>query len=137
MEQYVYDAWNRIKIVKDSGGTTLKTYGYDAMSHRVSETVGSNTTDLYYSAGWQVLEERVNGTSKYRYVWSPVYVDAMILRDRLDASERIWVQQDANFNFTAITDNSGVVLERYAYDSYVKVTVMNASWGTISSSAFG
>ena len=47
-KQYVYDAWNRIKIVKDSGGTTLKTYGYDALNRRVSETVGSNSTDLYY-----------------------------------------------------------------------------------------
>ena len=135
-KQYVYDAWNRIKIVKDSGGTTLKTYTYDALNHRVSETVGSNTTDLYYSAGWQVLEERVNGSGKYRYVWSPVYVDAMILRDRLDATERIWVQQDANFNVTAITDNSGVVLERYAYDSYGKVTVLNASWTAMSGSAY-
>ena len=135
-KQFVYDAWNRIKIVKDAGGTTLKTYGYNALNRRVSETVGSNTTDLYYSAGWQVLEERVNGSGKYRYVWSPVYVDAMILRDRLDASERIWVQQDANFNVTAITDNSGVILERYAYDSYGKVTVLNASWTAISSSAY-
>jgi len=135
-KQYVYDAWNRTKVVKDSFGTTLKTYTYDAMNHRVSETVGSNTTDLYYSAGWQVLEERVNGTGKYRYVWSPVYVDAMVLRDRLDATERIWVQQDANFNVTAITDGSGAVLERYAYDSYGKVTVLNASWAAISSSAY-
>ena len=135
-KQYVYDAWNRIKIVKDSGGTTLKTYTYDALNHRVSETVGSNTTDLYYSAGWQVLEERVNGSGKYRYVWSPVYVDAMILRDRLDATERIWVQQDANFNVTAITDNSGVVLERYVYDSYGKATVLNASWTAMSGSGY-
>jgi len=75
-KQFVHDAWNRIKIVKDSVGTTLKTYGYDALNRRVSETIGSNTTDLYHSAGWQVLEERVNGIGKYRYVWSPVYVDA-------------------------------------------------------------
>ncbi len=33
--QFVYDAWNRIKVVKDSGGTTLKTYTYDATSHRI------------------------------------------------------------------------------------------------------
>ena len=132
-KQFVYDPWNRMKVVKDSGGTVLKTYKYDAMNHRVAETVGANTTDLYYSAGWQVLEERVNGAGKYRYVWSPVYVDAMVLRDRLDATERRWVQQDANFNVTAITDNTGAVVERYAYDSYGKV---NASWSTISGSAY-
>jgi RHS repeat-associated protein len=134
---FAYDGWNRLKVVKDSSGNTLKTYKYDAMNRRVAETVVSDTTDLYYSAGWQVLEERLNGAEKYRYVWSPVYVDAMVLRDRLDASERLWVQQDANFNVTAITDNSGNVLERYVYDPYGKVTVLNASWTTLSSSAYG
>jgi RHS repeat-associated protein len=136
-KQFVYDAWNRLKIVKDSSGNVLKTYQYDAMNHRVAETVGSNTTDLYYSSGWQVLEERLNGSGKYRYVWSPVYVDAMLLRDRLDASERLWVQHDANFNVTAITDNSGNIVERFAYDPYGKVTVMNASWTPVSGSAYG
>ncbi len=141
---YVYDAWNRLKIIKDSGGTTLKTYGYDGLFRRVSETASGTTTDLYYSASWQVLEEAVSGTTKSRYVWSPVYVDALILRDRdADGSsgngleERLWVQQDANFNVTALINGSGTVVERYAYDSFGKVTYMNASWTTIGSSAYG
>ena len=75
-KQFTFDAWNRLKVVKDSGGTTLKTYGYDALNRRVTETVGGTTTDLYYSSGWQVLEERVGGTARVSYVWSPVYVDA-------------------------------------------------------------
>jgi len=29
-----------------------------------------------------VLEERVGGETTVQYVWSPVYVDALILRDR-------------------------------------------------------
>ncbi len=71
----------------------------------MQETAGGTTTDLYYSDSWQVLEERVasGGTSvpRVQYVWSPVYVDALILRDRdtnangtLD--ERLYVVQDAN-----------------------------------------
>ena len=58
-----------------------------------------------------------------QYVWSPVYVDALILRDRdsdgdgtLD--ERLWVVQDANFNVTAVVDDSGEVVERYIYDPF-------------------
>ncbi len=143
-KQYVYDAWNRIKIVKNSGGTTLKTYSDDGLNRRVAETASGTTIDLYYSAGWQVLEEAVSGTTKSRYVWSPVYVDALILRDRdADGSsgngleERLWVQQDANFNVTALINGSGTVVERYAYDSFGKVTYMNASWTTIGSSAYG
>jgi RHS repeat-associated protein len=139
--QFVYDAWNRLVIVKDSGGTTLKTYGYDGLNRRVTETAGGTTTDLYYSDQWQTLEEKVGSNYTKRYVWSPVYVDAMVLRDRdtdgngsLD--ERLWVQQDANWNVTALVDGSGAVVERYAYDPYGVVTIYDASYGTRSSSSY-
>jgi RHS repeat-associated protein len=135
-KQFVYDAWNRLKVVKDSNGTTLKTHQYDAMNRRVAEVVGSDTTDLCYSSQWQVLEERVNGSGKYRYVWSPVYVDAMVLRDRPDTSERLWAQQDANFNVTANVNGSGSVVERYAYEVYGKATALSASWNAMSLSVF-
>jgi RHS repeat-associated protein len=136
-KQFVYDAWYRLKVVKNVNGSTLKTYHYDALNRRVVEVVESGTTDLYYSSQWQVLEERVNGAGKYSYVWSPVYVDGLVLRNRLDTSERLWVQQDANFNVTAVVDDSGNVLERYAYGAYGKAAVLNSSWIEISASALG
>jgi RHS repeat-associated protein len=140
-KQFVYDAWNRLVTVKNSGGTTLESFAYDGHGWRVAVTASGTTTDLYYSSAWQVLEERVSGTATAQYVWSPIYVDALLLRDRdTDANgsldERRWVQQDANFNVTALLDNSGNVVERYAYDSYGKFTIYDASWGTRSSSSF-
>ncbi|HEY1189092.1 MAG TPA: RHS repeat-associated core domain-containing protein [Gemmata sp.] len=131
--QFVYDAWNRLVAVKNSGGITLKTYEYDGLNRRVSETATSVTTDLFYSDLWQVLEEQVAGDTTTRYVWSPVYVDAMILRDRdTDANgtldERLWVQQDANWNVTALVDGSGSVVERYVYDAFGVRTVYDASY---------
>ncbi len=99
-------------------------------------------TDLYYSAAWQVLEERVGGQVKAQYVWSPVYVDALILRNRdtngdgtLD--DRLYVVQDANYNVTALFDNAGNVVERYVYDPFGQVTVLDAGWNVLASSAFG
>ena len=107
--KFVFDAWNRLVTVKDSSNNVLESFAYDGANRRVSTTASSTTTDLYYSAEWQVLEERVGGNTTMQYVWSPVYVDAMILRDRdTDANgsldERLWVQQDANFNVTAIRE---------------------------------
>jgi YD repeat-containing protein len=58
---YVYDAWNRLVVVKSSGGTTLETFSYDGMNRRVTTTASGATTDLYYSTAWQVLEEQVGG----------------------------------------------------------------------------
>jgi len=65
-----------------------------------------------------------------------------VLRDRdsngdgtLD--ERLWVVQDANYNVTALFDNSGNVVERYIYDPFGQVTILDANWNVLTASAFG
>jgi RHS repeat-associated protein len=132
-----YDAWNRLVSVSGSPGVT---HTYDALGRRIRETRGTTVTDLYYSDQWQVLEERT-GSSKMHYVWSPVYVDAMVLRDR-DANgdgtfeERLYAMQDANFNVTGLAETDGDVVERYVYDPYGAVTYLDGSWGTRSSSSY-
>src|SRR5262245_60103272 len=65
---------------------------------------------------------RLHGTgsstnAERQYVWSPMYVDALICRDRdTDGNgtmdERLYVQQDANWNVTAVISTSGSVQER-------------------------
>ncbi|MBA2227699.1 RHS repeat-associated core domain-containing protein [Thermogemmata fonticola] len=139
--QFVYDAWNRLVEVRDDSGETVKRYAYDGLHRRISETAGGVTTDFYYSDQWQVLEERVGGQTTVQYVWSPVYVDALILRDRDSdgdgtLEDRLWVVQDANYNVSAIFDNSGNVVERYIYDPFGQVTVLTGSWGVRSASAY-
>ena len=131
-KQYAYDAWNRMVTVKSSGGTTLETLAYDGLGRRVSGTASGTTTDLYYD-GWQVVEEKVGSNTQVRNVWSPAYVDALVMRDRdtdgngtLD--ERLWVQTDANWNVTALVNGSGAVVERYAYDPFGTRTVYDGSY---------
>ena len=51
--------------------------------------------------------------------------------------ERLYVAQDANHNVTALFDNSGTVVERYAYDPFGQATVLDAGWNVLTSSAFG
>ncbi len=141
-KQFVYDAWNRLVTVK-SGGTTLTSYKVDGLGRRIVENSGT-ARDLYYSSAWQVLEERVGGAAQAQQVWSPVYVDALVLRDR-DADgnsgngleERLWVQQDANGNVTGLANGSATVVERDAYDAYGTATVLSASWATLSASGYG
>ncbi len=126
---FAYDAWGR--LVSVNGGAR---YAYDALSRRVQE----GATALYYSAAWQVVEERVAGATTARYVWSPVYVDALVLRDRdADGSsangleQRVYVLQDANYNVTALAllvGGSGSVVQRYAYDPYGQAAVLTDAW---------
>jgi RHS repeat-associated protein len=132
----VYDAWNRLVHVQVAGGYEILGYQYDGLGRRIKETAGANTRDLYYSAEWQVIEERVNGQAQadVQYVWSPVYVDALVLRDRNadpispDLEERLFVQQDANWNVTALVTPSGQIVERYSYDPYGRPTFLSGAW---------
>jgi RHS repeat-associated protein/uncharacterized delta-60 repeat protein len=57
--------------------------------------------DLYYSANWQVLEERnaSTGVVKAQNVWSPVYIDALVERDLPDAAVTAGAL-DTSFNST-------------------------------------
>ena len=136
-QQYVYDAWNRLVTVKDPTGTTIAAYTYDAQGQRVTETHGNTTTALYYSSNWQVIEEVEAGTTTKQYVWSPFYVDELVERDDHDpatsgttVNRRLYDGHDANFNVTSLTDASGAIVERYAYNPYGAVTLENAD-GTV------
>jgi len=136
-----YDAWNRMTGISASG-TTVAKYQYDGRNRRIVKLTYaggslSETRHFYFTNAWQAVEERV-GTStsmdKQR-VWGIRYVDELVCRD--DATpQRLYACQDANFNVTSITDTSGVVQERYLFDPYGSRTIMTASWGVITSSAY-
>jgi RHS repeat-associated protein len=130
-----YDAWGRLIEVKQ-GSIILASYSHDALNRKVTD----GNRALYHSADWQVVEERASGLVVVQTVFSPVYVDALILRDRdtdgngsLD--ERLWAQQDANFNVTAITNGSTVV-ERLIADAYGTPTILTGAWGARSATLF-
>jgi YD repeat-containing protein len=77
-KQFIFDAWNQLVQVRNaSNQTLLESFAYDAQGRRIIENPGT-ARDLFFSAAWQVIEERVAGNAQDQYVWSPVYVDAMI-----------------------------------------------------------
>jgi RHS repeat-associated protein len=160
-----YDAWNRLVAVNDASATQVARYEHDGMNRRIFEQAGTSASpaaasaavrDLFYSQEWQVLEERVRdaggsipATADTRYVWSPVYIDAMVARDRNADStastgisgleERVYVLQDANSNTTRVVAASGVpgvsaglVINRFAYTPYGEPQTLTDSWATPS-----
>jgi RHS repeat-associated protein len=135
----IYDAWNRMTSIS-SGGSVVATYQYDGRGRRIVKvtTATSETRHFYYTDRWQGVEERVGSstTMDKQHVWGIRYVDELVCRD--DATPaRLYACQDANFNLTAITDTSGNVVERYAFDPYGSRAIMNASWSVISISTYG
>jgi RHS repeat-associated protein len=159
-----YDAWNRLVSVKNSSGLEIARYEYDGLGRRIVEQVGTLASpwagsapvrDVYYSQDWQVLEERLRtstgaipATADSRFIWSPVYVDAMIARDRNadnnaatgngGLEERVYAIQDANWNTTAIIAATGVtgvaagaVINRFVYTPYGEVQTLSAAWASL------
>jgi RHS repeat-associated protein len=134
----VYDAWNRLTAQKN-GASTEVSYKYDGTGRRVGNTVSGTTTEYYFSDAWQIVEETVSGTTRGQYVWSPTYVNAMVLRDRDSDSngsleERIYPSHDANYNVTSLVSTGGSTLERFVYDPYGSRTVLAANWAGTSDS---
>jgi RHS repeat-associated protein len=72
-----------------------------------------------------------------QYVWSRRYIDAPVLRDENKDSdddctesgtdERLYYTTDANMNVTALVATDGDVVERYMYDPYGQVLVLNGA----------
>ncbi len=144
---FTYNAWNRLVAVKNGVGTTLESYRVDALGRRIIEDLtgsGGQVNHLYYTVRHQVAEERLGGTAVanivHEYTWGLGYVDDLAIRDDLDAwgpTRRLYARQDANYNVTAITSATGVVLERYQYDPYGVVTFANANYTPIAGNVSG
>ena len=138
--RFVYDAWNKVVQAKNSSNVVIVTYGRDALHRHVTDTVSSTVTDRFFSSDWQLLETKVGSNTVTRNVWSPVYVDGLVLRDRdTDANgtldERLYALQDANWNTTALVNTTGTVQERYTYTPFGQATFRDGSGSTLSNSA--
>ncbi len=142
-----HDAWNRLVKLED-GTNTVAEYAYDGAKRRTVVKLyvsGSlNETRHYYftdPAKWQVIEERVDSSSDadQQFVWGLRYIDDLVLRDKdttgngtLD--ERLYSMQDANWNVTALSNISGGIQQRIAYQPYGESLELDADFTSYSGS---
>jgi RHS repeat-associated protein len=141
----IFDGWQRlVKLVDPSTGETVQVNQYDGRNFRVvretySSGTLSETRQFYHSMSWQVLEERISGTTPDRqYTWGLRYIDDLVLRDRSTTgtlNERLYAMQDANWNVVALCNDSADVQERYAYSAYGVCSFLDASFNALSGSS--
>ncbi len=129
-------------------GNPVAGYQYDGLKRRTvkqtySAGVLSMTRDCYYSQGWQVLEQRINGatTPDRQFVWGLRYIDDIVLRDRDTTGDgtldgRLYGMQDANWNVIALADTTGTVMERYAYMAYSFPAVLTPEFNVRTATLF-
>ena len=131
-----WDAWHRLVQIKD-GGTTIADYSYDARTRRIRK-VTAETRDYYYDKEWRALEERVSGTIKSQYVWNPDDRWNLIRRQRSVSStfdETHYVLADY-LDPVAIVSAAGAVQERYGYDAFGPVQIMEPDFDPRGTSSY-
>jgi RHS repeat-associated protein len=107
-------------------------YVYDALGRRISKTTTNGTTCFYYD-GARIIEEHDCGItvpvvlSTYTY---GNYIDEALACDT--GSTRYYFHQNSLWSVHALTDFSGAVVERYAYDAYGKLTVLDANYSPLT-----
>ncbi len=147
-----YDAWNRVvEIYNDNGETLIAEYRYDGTGRRIIKGVDDGTDGSldtfthFLHDGQQVIETRkgddvsgeppaAEGTDvKHQNIWSPRYIDSLILRDADE--QRVFYLADANYNVTALVATNGDVLERYVYTPYGVLTIYDDDWSDTRSNS--
>jgi len=152
---YIWDGWNRLVAVwqddgdgtkeitgEDPDDTLVATYRYDGQNRRIRKLLGTDPDDpdtaydYYYNETWQMLEVRKDGSANSfeQFVWDVRYINAPVVRfrdgntdgDLVDEGDNtLYYTNDANMNVTSLVEPDGDVVERYAYDPYGKVTVLD------------
>ena len=137
-QQNTWDAWNRLVKVME-GATTIGEYAYDGLTRRTLKTASSEVRHGYFTAQWQLIEERINAstTAERQFVWGTRYLDDLILRDCAEFTPtRLYALHD-QWHVTGIVDTGGAAQERYIYSAFGVSTVLTGAFGSRASSLSG
>ena len=138
-----WDAWNRIvEITNADGSGVAGSYAYDGLTRRITRTVGSTTTQTYYSDAWRPLEERTGSstTPTLQYYWGARHRDDLVRRDSSTGGGTLnttrYVLMDY-FSPAALTDETGAIKERYAFSAFGVRRILSPTFTPVSTSECG
>jgi len=141
--RYSYDYENRLSKVEKPDGAgdwqTVATFEYDALGRRIRKVDAAADPDVttlyYYDPDWRCLEEYEGGTLDRLYVYGN-YIDEVVLSG--GSAGAYYTLHDHLYSAVALLDTgTGAVLERYEYDAYGTVRVMDTAFNPRPASAYG
>src|ERR1043166_3685507 len=136
---YSYDEENRLsQVVRLSDSALVGQYFYDALGRRIVRILnpaGTPATNVFFYDGVRIIEDRTAGGAILATYTYGDYVDEVLTMDR--AGQTYYYHQNALWTPQALTDGTGAVAERYAYDAYGCVTVLNAGYAPLALNAWG
>jgi RHS repeat-associated protein len=127
---YAYDAENKlVHVTVGSAVTATIAYQYDALGRRIARSLNGVTT-RYVIDGNNIRLE-LNSGNQIIAANTESGLDQLLVRDTSAGS--YFVHQDGLGSTTAITDNTGAVVERYRYSSFGQLSVLAPDSSLLSS----
>jgi RHS repeat-associated protein len=128
-----WDMDNRMSTADVGNDSSVDvTYKFDALGRRVYRDDSTDQT-VYFQVGQQTLADYAAGANAssplYNYVWAS-YIDEPVMREEPSTSDLVYYHRNQQYSIVAITDDTGTILERYAYSAYGVPTITTAS-GTV------
>jgi RHS repeat-associated protein len=125
---YTFDENNRL-ISVSSASSVVGTYAYDAMGRRISKTVGPAVTVFYYDNARIIETQETGGSGSVTTYTYGNYIDEVLtLTSSLLPLSPYFYHQNTLWSVHALTDATGAVVERYTYDAYGTITVLDPSY---------
>jgi RHS repeat-associated protein len=101
----------------------------DEVRKRKDCVISANTRRYYYNYNWQILSE-FDGSGGYKksYIYGN-YIDEVLMSvGTIFVSTHKYYLHDHLYSPVALTDNDGVVVERYEYDAYGKCYILEPNF---------
>ena len=124
---YTYDGLSRMASSGDGSATDDKSYVYDAMGRVVGRTLNpgqaGEVSQFFVYDNDRIVQE-LDGNGILVAAWDyGVYIDELLAMHRDTNGDGVldttyYYLQDDLYNVIGLTDASGNVLERYAYEDY-------------------
>ncbi|MFC2155800.1 RHS repeat domain-containing protein [Acidobacteriota bacterium] len=121
-QSFTYDYRNQLISAQDL--STTVDYKYDPFGRRAEKTIDSNITKYFYS-GNQVIEERDGSNQVLKQYIYGNGIDEIIRVDNYESGNSVpyYFHTNAIGSITAITDDSGNLVERVSYDTFGMPTI--------------
>ena len=131
---YTYNWRNLITEVRTADKALVATYKYDALGRRVAKVDGlSSDITQYIYDGWNIVEER-SGTNGDTLEASYIY-DERNLPVAMQRSGKLYFYQYNHLgSIESVTNKDGDVLERYQYDPFGGVKVLDGAGNALPNS---
>jgi RHS repeat-associated protein len=136
---YYYDQEDRLtNVVRLSDSALVAQYFYDALGRRVMKITNPNgapATNVYYYDGNQIIEERDGANNVVATYTYGRCMDELLTMDR--GGQTYYYHQNALRSPLALTGSTGNPVERYTYDVYGHVTVLDGSYNPLPLNSWG